>query len=191
MLPYAVRARAHVPIRRDKRAFMGYNYSIEPLCKECGMLVYFAHPAFTAAQERVKMEFLERLSARLAQLERGRHITIIDPFLYAPVVETDTAAKLAMSATIKNACIGLLENCDVLLALTDDNDTGTAFEAGYAHCVNMPIILVSSGSCDTANAMLLGAARERFDNILDDEPIAMLALLLITIRAEKTGTSEP
>ena len=137
------------------------------------------------------MEFLERLSGRLAQLERGRHITIIDPFLYAPIVEADTEVKLAMSARIKSACIDLLEDCDALLALTDDNDTGTAFEAGYAHCLNMPVILISSGTCDTANAMLLGAAKERFDNILDDAPIAMLALLLISIRAEKTGTNQP
>ena len=58
------------------------------------MLVYFAHPAFTSRQERVKMEFLERLSRSLAGLERGRHITIIDPFVYAPIVEADVAPAL-------------------------------------------------------------------------------------------------
>ena len=152
------------------------------------MLVYFAHPAFTTKQERVKMEFLERLSRTLAGLEGGKHITIIDPFLYAPVVEADTEAKLAKSATIVKSCLDLLEDCAVLLALTDGDDTGTAFEAGYAHCLNIPVVLISSGTCDTANAMLIGAAKERFDNILDDAPVAMLSLYLISVCASKTGT---
>lgn len=87
----------------------------------------------------------------------------MDPFLYSPNVEGDMETKLTMSKAIKKSCLDLLEDCDALMALTDDNDTGTAFEAGYACCMNLPVILVSSDTTDTANAMLIGAAKERFD----------------------------
>ncbi len=138
------------------------------------MLVYFAHPCFTPEQERFKSEFLTKLRACLAGRKEDGEISIVDPFAYTPNVEADMEAKLAMSETIKTSCIRLLEDCDVVVALTDGNDTGTAFEAGYAHCLNMPVILISGDTCDAANAMLIGAAKERFDHILDDTEIERL-----------------
>jgi len=143
------------------------------------MLVYFAHPCFTPEQERVKGRLLEKLNRSLALIEHGEKITIIDPFLHTPNVEHDTEAKITMSKAIASSCLKLLEDCDVLMALTDGDDTGTAFEAGYAHCMNIPVILISSGTNDTANAMLLGTAKEKIDNILEDSQIEILAHMLL------------
>jgi nucleoside 2-deoxyribosyltransferase len=142
------------------------------------MLVYFAHPCFNEKQEHLKREFLEKLNHSLATIEHGRKITIIDPFLHTPNIEGDREAKVMMSETIKSSCIRLLEDCDVLLALTDGDDTGTAFEAGYAHCMNIPVILIAGDITDTANAMLLGAAAERIDHILEDSQMAILTHML-------------
>jgi nucleoside 2-deoxyribosyltransferase len=151
------------------------------------MRVYFAHPCFTGEQERFKREFVRKLTAALARGEYGGRIAIMDPFLYTPNVEHDIKTKLSMSKTIKASCIGLLEDCDLVLALTDGNDTGTAFEAGYAHCLNMPVILISGDTCDTANAMLIGAARERFDRVLEDAQMEMLAHMLEWFFVSKSG----
>jgi nucleoside 2-deoxyribosyltransferase len=149
------------------------------------MLVYFAHPCFTSEQEQVKGQFLQKLNRSLALIEHGEKITIIDPFLYTPNVEGDTETKLGMSKSIADSCLKLLEDCDVLMALTDGGDTGTAFEAGYAHCMNIPVILISSGTSDTANAMLLGVAKERIDNILEDSQIEILAHMLLWFYVSK------
>jgi hypothetical protein len=92
-----------------------------------------------------------------------------------PNIEGNRETKLKLSRTVKETCLRMLEDCDIIVALVDDGDTGVAFEAGYAHAINIPIILVSKANCDEANAMLIGAARERIDNILQEEQIGKLA----------------
>jgi nucleoside 2-deoxyribosyltransferase len=173
---------------------MSYNFTVISLRSDearrtPNMLVYFAHPSFTSEQQRIKGRLLEKLNRSLALMEQGEQVTIIDPFLYTPNVEGDTETKLGMSRTIAASCLKLLEDCDVIMALTDDNDTGTALEAGYAHCMNIPVILISSGSNDTANAMLLGIAKERIDNVLEDAQMETLAHMLIWFHAGKTNFS--
>ncbi len=125
--------------------------------------VYFAHPCFTDRQK----EFKDRFLTKLLPLLSGTDITIVDPFEYTPDIEGDMEAKVKMAEHIKIECIRLLEECHIILALIDNSDTGVAFEAGYAHAVNKPLILISNKSCLTANAMLLGAAKMAFDNILE------------------------
>lgn len=66
----------------------------------------------------------------------------------------------------------------MLIAAVDDGDTGTAFEAGYAHRMGIPIIFISKDSCNAVNAMLIGSCSARFDNILGDMQIPMLVALL-------------
>lgn len=153
------------------------------------MRVYFAHPCFTEEQERFKGEFLRRLMERLAARGLSRDIGILDPFLHTPNVEGDVETKLAMAEAIKTSCIGLLEDCDVVMALTDDDDTGTAFEAGYAHSMDIPIILISSATCATANAMLIGAARNRVDNVLLDAGVDTLVDMLECLHSSKGSHS--
>ncbi len=139
------------------------------------MHIYFAHPCFNDSQERFKKEFLERLRSALGQTDYGRAIGIVDPFDDTPNIEGNRETKLKLSRTVKETCLRRLKECDVVVALVDDGDTGVAFEAGYAHAIGVPVILISKANCDEANAMLIGAAKERIDNILDEGQIEKLA----------------
>ncbi len=142
------------------------------------MHIYFAHPCFNDSQQRFKKEFLKKLRASLGKTNYGKAVGIVDPFDYTPNIEGNRETKLKLGRTIKEACLKMLDECDIIIALVDGNDTGVAFEAGYAHAVDIPIILVSGASCDDANAMLIGAARERVDNILDEGQMEKLARML-------------
>ena len=142
------------------------------------MHVYIAHPAFTKTQTKFKERFIAGLKEHIGRLKHCASITFIDPFQYAPNVEGSAEHKLALSKQIKETCLKLLDQCNLLIAIVDDNDTGTAFEAGYAYHKNIPIILVSKDTCDAANAMLLGAAHARFDNVLDEPQLSQLASLI-------------
>ena len=139
------------------------------------MHIYFAHPCFNDSQERFKKEFLERLHSALEQTDYGKAIGIVDPFDDTPNIEGNRETKLKLSRTVKETCLRMLEECDIVVALVDDGDTGVAFEAGYAHAIDVPVILISKANCDEANAMLIGAAKERVDNILDEGQIEKLA----------------
>lgn len=139
------------------------------------MYIYFAHPCFNDSQERFKKDFLGKLRSALEQTDYGKAVGIIDPFDDTPNIEGNRETKLKLSRTVKETCLRMLEDCDIVVALVDDGDTGVAFEAGYAHAINIPVILISRGNCDEANAMLIGAARERIDNILQEEQIEKLA----------------
>ena len=143
------------------------------------MKIYFAHPCFTDKQREFKKQFLHQLSAALSQKGYGNEISIVDPFDYAPDVEGDIEIKLEMAEGIKIECIRLLEECDIIIALVDDNDTGTAYEIGYAHAVNKPVILISKENCSAANAMLLGSAKAVVNSVLEDEQINRLVSLIL------------
>ena len=142
------------------------------------MQVYIAHPAFTEGQTEFKERFIARLKEHIGKLKDCGPITLIDPFDYAPNVEGSLEHKIASSGEIKKTCLKLLDGCKLLIAVVDDNDTGTAFEAGYAHHMDIPIILVSKDTCDSANAMLLGSAHAKFDNALDEFQLSLLAGLI-------------
>ena len=139
------------------------------------MHIYFAHPCFNDSQERFKKDFLERLHSALGQTDYGKAIGIVDPFDDTPNIEGNRETKVKLSRTVKETCLRMLEECDIVVALVDDGDTGVAFEAGYAHAIGVPVILISKANCDEANAMLIGAAKERVDNILDEGQIEKLA----------------
>ena len=79
-----------------------------------------------------------------------------------------------MAESIKIACIRLLEACDIIFALIDGNDTGVAFEVGYAHAVGKPVILISQENCSAANAMLIGAAKVLIDQVLGESGLERL-----------------
>lgn len=142
------------------------------------MRIYIAHPSFTEEQEQFKTLFISMLRDHLVAGPYGKNIAIVDPFLFSINAEGDRETKIRESSTIKTTCLRLLEECDVVIAVTDWNDTGTAFEAGYAHAINIPVILVSRDTCADANAMLLGAAREMIDNILGEKSMAHITAIL-------------
>lgn len=137
------------------------------------MKVYFAHPCFNKEQQQFKQKFLGKLRGRIGTSEGGDRIAIVDPFDHAPNVEHSLEEKLRMSGEIKTVCLAL-QGCQVIMALVDWNDTGTAFEAGYAHSLNKPVVLISRTTCSSANAMLLGAAYAQCDNILEEKQMGIL-----------------
>jgi nucleoside 2-deoxyribosyltransferase len=147
------------------------------------MKIYLAHPCFTEEQSAFKKQFTEKISAILT-----RDIILVDPFDYTPNGEGDREVKLNMATTIKIECIRLLEACDIIVALVDDNDTGTAFEAGYAHAINKPVILISRESCSAANAMLIGSAQVMIDHVLQSEQIGKLVRVLEDFYAAMRNT---
>jgi nucleoside 2-deoxyribosyltransferase len=140
--------------------------------------VYFAHPCFTKEQENFKKGFLARFQALCQTGSEDSTIEIVDPFQFAPIIEGTAETKLKMSNTVKDICLRLLEECDLLLGLTDWDDTGVAFEAGYAHCLGKPVLLISSARSDEANAMLIGASKTRFDSILSEGQMEKLVSYL-------------
>jgi nucleoside 2-deoxyribosyltransferase len=138
------------------------------------MKVYFAHPCFNEKQQDFKTAFLEKIKRALGHAGLTIDVVMVDPFDHTPNVECDTETKLLMAQEIKAQCLQLLDECDLIVALVDGDDTGTAFEAGYAHATNKPIILISEATCSSANAMLIGSAQAMIDNVLDDEQIENL-----------------
>jgi nucleoside 2-deoxyribosyltransferase len=115
---------------------------------------------------------------------------IVNPFDHSPNIEGSESAKVKLSAMVKDVCIGLLEACDVVVALTDWNDTGVAFEAGYAHSLHIPVVLISQGRCAEANAMLLGSAAMMFDYILDEGRVEALVTALEEYLISRAQNSE-
>jgi len=143
------------------------------------MKIYFAHPCFTDKQRDFKKQFLPQFSDALSNTQYGNDISITDPFDYTPNVEGDIEIKLEMAEDIKTECVKLLEESDIVIAFVDDNDTGTAYEIGYAHAVNKPVMLISQENCSSANAMLLGSAKAVVNNVLEDEQIKRLVSLIL------------
>ena len=82
-----------------------------------------------------------------------------------------------------------LEECDIIIALIDGNDAGVAFEAGYAHAVNKPVILISQENCSAANTMLIGSAKAMIDNVLKESEmeklVGMLMFFYVTWKASQ------
>jgi nucleoside 2-deoxyribosyltransferase len=140
------------------------------------MKLYFAHPCFTEKQNQFKRNFLEMICRALDRAKLEMEIIIIDPFEYTPNIESDIGKKLLMSAEVMKKCLQLLIECEVVIALVDGDDTGTAFEAGYASAIKKPVILVSETLCSRANAMLIGSAKEMIDNVLDKDQMDKLIL---------------
>ncbi|MCX5814125.1 MAG: nucleoside 2-deoxyribosyltransferase [Proteobacteria bacterium] len=144
------------------------------------MRIYIAHPAFIETQREFKHLFIAKLNGELHKLTCQEPITLVDPFNYSPTIEGNTAEKIALAKEVKGVCLDLLDHCDLLIAVVDGDDTGTAFEAGYAYHMGIPVVLVSQGSCSSANAMLLGSAQAVVDNILDGPQISRLVELIKT-----------
>ena len=154
------------------------------------MKIYFAHPCFNEEQKEFKNQFLQKISAALKNSGHDNDITIVDPFDYAPNIEGDIETKLNMAESIKIECIRLLEACDIIIVLIDGNvDAGVAFEAGYAHAVNKPLILISQENCSAANAMLIGSAKVLIDQVLEESGmeklVGMIGFFYVTWKASQ------
>jgi nucleoside 2-deoxyribosyltransferase len=138
------------------------------------MKVYFAHPCFTGKQSEFKKVFLKMIGHTFEHNKMIKEIVIIDPFDHTPNIECDIETKLLMSKQVMEKCLQLLVECDIIIALIDGDDTGTAFEAGYANAINKPVILISETLCSRANAMLIGSSKAMIDNVLNQDQMEKL-----------------
>jgi nucleoside 2-deoxyribosyltransferase len=129
--------------------------------------VYFAHPCFTDEQKKLKEAFLEGVRKSLEKSGLENDISVIDPFDYTPNVENNPSLKGRVSRSIKEVCVRILRESDVIIALVDGEDTGVAFEVGVADTSLIPIVLVAHKvDLTKVNAMLLGAASAVIDDIM-------------------------
>jgi nucleoside 2-deoxyribosyltransferase len=144
------------------------------------MRIYIAHPAFNREQKEFKHRFITKLYDELSKHTLQQRLVLVDPFDYSPTIEGNTAEKVLRAEEIRRTCLELLDRCDLLIAVVDGDDTGTAFEAGYAYRMGIPVILVSQSSCGSANAMLLGSAQAAVDYVLDGPQISQLAELILS-----------
>ncbi len=146
------------------------------------MKIYFAHPAFTDAQKEFKARFLEsfRFAVEKKHLEKGAPTPeVIDPFEFAPDVESAGEHKTRYSKAIASVCCRLMEDCFIIIAAADDVDTGVAFELGFGYATDIPAILISeTGAADEVNAMLGGTAQASITNVLHGDRMAALVDLV-------------
>jgi nucleoside 2-deoxyribosyltransferase len=137
------------------------------------MKIYFAHPAFTPEQINFKQEFLQKLQERFETNGIARRIPtpeIIDPFSF-----TGNIGNRNLDRAISFMDCRLLATCSLILALTDHDDTGVAFELGFAYAQHIPAILISEDqSAHKANAMLTGAANAIIGDILETKNMQAL-----------------
>jgi nucleoside 2-deoxyribosyltransferase len=146
------------------------------------MKVYFAHPAFTDDQKTFKQAFLKAFTGALKKRRPAGKTAlpeVVDPFDHAPDIENSGADKAALAGAVASICCRLLDDCDLAVALTDDNDAGVAFELGYAYAHSIPAILVSrTGAAEGANAMLTGTAQAFIGNVMDGDRMRTLVDLV-------------
>jgi nucleoside 2-deoxyribosyltransferase len=129
--------------------------------------VYFAHPCFTEEQKKLKEAFLGVLRKSLEKSGLESEFSVIDPFDYTPNVENDPSLKGRVARSIKEVCMRILRESDVVIALVDGEDAGVAFEVGVADTCLIPIVLIAHKmDLSRVNAMLLGAAAAAVDDIL-------------------------
>jgi nucleoside 2-deoxyribosyltransferase len=137
------------------------------------MKIYFAHPAFTPEQINFKQKFLQKLQDCFEANRIARGIPtpeIIDPFSY-----TGNIGNQNLDRAISFMDCRLLTTCSLILAVTDHDDTGVAFELGFAYAHHIPAILISKNhSAHEANAMLTGAANAIIGDILEAKNIQAL-----------------
>ncbi|MCZ1075605.1 PfkB family carbohydrate kinase [Rhodococcus sp. A5(2022)] len=58
-----------------------------------------------------------------------------------------------------------LEHCDSILALLDDNDPGTVFEAGYATKMGIPVVIYAENLDAEGAKMLIGSGAQHFTDL--------------------------
>ncbi|MDO8432843.1 MAG: nucleoside 2-deoxyribosyltransferase [Candidatus Binatus sp.] len=118
--------------------------------------IYLAGPLFTIAERRFNRELTREIGAALPRCE------VILPQLRAGKYIVD--GKMDFDAIVRD-CIEQIDHADAVIAMLDgsDSDSGTAWECGYAHARDKPIIGVRTdlrGSEDDGlNAMLRRTCR--------------------------------
>lgn len=113
--------------------------------------IYMAGPLFTAAEQH----FNKLLSRELMY------------YGYSVVLPQDSCKGLVHAADIAERCLQGVRSCDAIVVNCDggDADSGTCFEAGYAHALGKPLFAYRTdfrrnGDCEeNVNLMVAKTAR--------------------------------
>lgn len=105
---------------------------------------------------------------QLAWVERLRHILEYHGFrIFSPYHEIGIITEFndvkALWDTFKRD-IEALQKSDLVVAILDGHDTGTAFEVGYAVRMGLPVIGIYTGNTASVNAMLRVACKRLVEN---------------------------
>ena len=124
-------------------------------------------PLFHGGRKEIQRGLPEGCSRESREVRLARGILRYRPFDYAPNVENDPSLKRNVARAIKEVCVRILRESDVMIAVADGDDTGVAFEAGVADTSLIPIVLITDKTdVGKANAMLLGSAAAVVDQIM-------------------------
>ena len=113
-------------------------------------MIYLASPYFTESQK----ERLDRIKAILDEYE----IKYISPVEEYCVTDEDTTKK--MREIFKKNC-DAIEKCYALIAVTDEKDMGTIWEAGYARRSLKPIVYFAETLGDNPFNLMLAFSGKR------------------------------
>jgi nucleoside 2-deoxyribosyltransferase len=134
--------------------------------------IYFAHPEFTDEQKE-KAKYIEKLL---------HFYNVINPFSYTSSIENDTARTQIPNwdRLIFRIDKELVENSNLVIALMDDNDSGTMVEIGIAVALGIPVISICF-SDQYINPMISGAVLAHIPNLADNSGM-LLDIVSSTIR---------
>lgn len=121
------------------------------------MRAYIAAPFFNEEQ----IARVERLKSTLSSL---------DIAYFSPKDESNLKFKGDSTSGLEvfKQNINEIAKCDILVAITNDKDTGTLLEAGYAYGINKSIFYIYEGG-DSFNLMLAnsGVATTSFEELYE------------------------
>ena len=135
------------------------------------MKIYMAGPLFTQAERR----WLREMAGLLT--EAGHEVFLPQDDAQEPLLRDPPDFHGAFEV-----CRDALDRCEVVVAVLDgpDADSGTAWECGYAHARNKPVVAVRTdfrgGEDQGLNLMLRRSAQSVVERAGTDEDVAGLAV---------------
>lgn len=110
-----------------------------------GLLVYLAGPFFNRVQ-------IERVNMLTLALENLKGVTVFSPMRDGTVCPADASREVRKA--VYDIDVGVIKNCDLIVAILDDKDTGTTYEMGYAAALRVPVIGLAFQAVTKLNLML-------------------------------------
>ena len=99
-------------------------------------MIYIASPFFNESQ----LEFVKRIEIAL----QDAGIKFFSPRSEGVLIEMSPSKKAKAAKKIYDSNVKHIEDCDILLAVIDDRDTGTMFEIGYAAALKKPVVTLTN-----------------------------------------------
>lgn len=141
-----------------------------------GVLVYLAAPFFNPTQ----VERVEKLRTFLKGIAK---VTVFSPMHDGTFCPPDALPEVRKA--VYDLDIGVIRNCDVIVAILDDKDTGTNYELGFSAALRVPTIGYAFEPQTKLNLML----SEGFHAFVQHHNQAILRQFLIELMTVKLRLS--